>query len=370
MPKKQAMQLADLRVGLLVAAGIAVLIFLILAVSGDIGFFKDRMELKTELPGAEGLKSGDEVRLAGVRVGSVKSVDFSADLPENLNSKSSVVVTMVIDGEVARSRIRSDSTVILRQLGLLGGQYLNITPGTREGDPVRPGDTIKGNQEATISQVVESSDDLLSGFKQLSAKLNEITDTINSGEGTIGRFISDESFYTNLNKVMLEAQELVSRIREGEGTAGKLINDPKLYEDLRAAVNELQSVANQVSSGKGTVGKLIAEDELYNNLKNASAKLDAVSDRVDRLTAQIDRGEGTIGKLVYDEKLHQDATAAIASIKSITERLDRGEGTAGKLLHDDQLYNNLNALSAESVKLLYDFRQNPKKYLSIKVSLF
>jgi phospholipid/cholesterol/gamma-HCH transport system substrate-binding protein len=369
MPKQAAMRWVDLRVGLLVVASIVTLIVLILAVSGDISFFRSRKTYYTELAGAEGLKAGDEVRLAGVRVGSVKAVDFT-EVPMDQTAKSSVRVELVIEGEEAQERVRSDSRAILRQLGLLGGQYVNITPGTQGNPILREGDTIPGLKEVSISEVVESSDDVLAGFKQLTNKLNEITDTINSGEGTIGRFINDESFYLNLNKVTLEAQELVRRIREGEGTAGKLINDPKLYEDIRSSVNELQAVANQISSGQGTVGKLIREEEVYARINSAAARLDAASERVDRITAQVQSGQGTVGKLVYDEKLHQDATAAVASLKNITDRIDRGEGTLGKLANDDALYNNLNALSSESVKLLYDFRQNPKKYLSVKVSLF
>ncbi len=369
MPQQAKMKWVDLRVGLLVTAGIVLLIVLILAVSGDISFFKSRMTLYTDLVGAEGLKVGDEVRLAGVRVGSVKEVDFTA-IPQDQNATSAVRVTMVVEGREAQDRIRTDSRAILRQLGLLGGQYVNISPGTLKGDPLHEGDVIPGAQETTINQVVEASDNLLAGFQQLSDRLNEITDTINSGKGTIGRFINDESFYLNLNKVTLEAQELVKRIREGDGTAGKLINDPKLYDDLRASVNELQSVAAQISSGKGTFGKLIKDQEVYDRINSAAAKLDSTSDRIDKITAQIQSGQGTAGKLIYDEKLHQDASAMIASIRNITDRIDRGEGTLGKLAKDDQLYNNLNALSSESVKLLYDFRQNPKKYLSIKVSLF
>jgi phospholipid/cholesterol/gamma-HCH transport system substrate-binding protein len=369
MPKQAAMKWTDFRVGLLVVASIAVLIILILAVSGDISFFKSQKSYYTELAGAEGLRVGDEVRLAGVRVGKVEEVEFT-DVPLDKTAKSSVRVRLVVEGEEAQERVRRDSRAILRQLGLLGGQYVNITPGTQAEPILAEGDTIQGLQETTIAEVVESSDDLLTGFKQLSNKLNEITETINSGKGTIGRFINDESFYLNLNKVTLEAQELVRRIREGDGTAGKLINDPRLYEDLRASVNELQAVANQVSNGQGTIGKLIKEEEVYARINSAAARLDAASERVDNITKQVQSGQGTVGKLVYDEKLHQDASAAVASLKNITDRIDRGEGTLGKLAKDDALYNNLNALSSESVKLLYDFRQNPKKYLSVKVSLF
>ena len=369
MPKQQSLRWTDLRVGILVIAAIAGIIILILGVSGELNFFKDTMTLYTNLPAAEGLRSGDEVRLAGVRVGSVQEVEFS-EIPADLNAKSSVRVKMEIEGTDAQERIRRDSRAILRQLGLLGGQYVNITPGTLQQDRVQEGDTIGGLQETTIGQVVEQSDDLLTGFKQLTAKLNEITDTINEGRGTIGRFINDESFYVNLNRATLEAQELVRRVREGNGTAGRLINDPRLYEDLQTTVSSLQDVADRISSGDGTVGRLINDRELYDRLNNLANRLDTTGGRVDEIVTHVRSGQGTAGKLIYDEKLYEDATATLASIKSVAERIERGEGTLGRLSQDDQLYNNLNQLSSESVKLLYDFRQNPRKYLSVRVSLF
>src|SRR6187402_1175909 len=105
MPRKGNVRFADLRVGVLVLAGIGGLIVLILGVSGDISFFKKKTTLYTNLVGAEGLKAGDEVRLAGVRVGTVKSVDFT-DIPENQQATSAVRVTMTIDDADAQDRIR------------------------------------------------------------------------------------------------------------------------------------------------------------------------------------------------------------------------------------------------------------------------
>lgn len=369
MAAKKKAGWADLRVGLLVLASIATIVVLILAVSGDIGLFKDQIELKTRLPGAEGLKRGDEVRLAGVLVGSVKDVEL-VPLPKDTSETNPVIISMNVDASMARESIRTDSTAMMRSVGLLGGYYINITPGTAKGDPVSNGSFIQSAKVASIEEVVGSTDDLLEGFQQLSNKLNELTEQISSGKGTVGKFLYDESFYNNLNRTATEAQELVRRIREGEGTAGKLINDPRLYEDLRRTTTALETIVNDLQAGKGTAGKLLKDEEVYRNINSAVARLNSASERVERIVTQVETGNGTLNRLLYDEKLYADTSAAVASLNTIAARLERGEGTAGRLLHDDQLYNNMNQLSAESVKLLYDFRQNPKKYLSIKVSLF
>jgi len=100
-------------------------------------------------------------------------------------------------------------------------------------------------------------------------------------------------------------------------------------------------------------------------------------DQIDTIVADVNAGRGTLGRLVKDEAIYNDARTAIARFNTTAERIDnvvagaqRGEGTLGKLITDDQLYSNVNNLSSEGVKLLYDFRQNPKKYLTIKFQLF
>jgi phospholipid/cholesterol/gamma-HCH transport system substrate-binding protein len=50
--------------------------------------------------------------------------------------------------------------------------------------------------------------------------------------------------------------------------------------------------------------------------------------------------------------------------------IQNGEGSAGKFIKDPTLYNTMNESASEIQKLLYDFRQNPKKFLTINFRLF
>lgn len=368
MNSRKKAGLAELRVGVLVLATIVILIVFILSVTGDISIFADQLEIRTRFATAEGLKSGDEVRLAGKRIGKVESVELGP-VPSGPEEKT-IVVTMSLNGDEARNRVRTDSVATLGQQGFLGDRVIDISPGTQSGDIVREGQEIDSSPQAGLTQVFQGANDILVQFNAVGKQLQEMMEDINRGEGTIGQFLHDDAFYVNLNRTVLEGQELVKRVREGDGTIAQFINDPKLYTDLRKTTDELQAIAADLRAGKGTAGMFFKDERLYRQASDAATKANAAVEKVDRIIGDLEAGRGTIGKLFKDEKLHADLQSAVASVRSLADRLDRGEGTAGRLMRDEALYNNLNQLSSEMVKMLYDFRQNPKRYLSIKVSLF
>jgi phospholipid/cholesterol/gamma-HCH transport system substrate-binding protein len=86
--------------------------------------------------------------------------------------------------------------------------------------------------------------------------------------------------------------------------------------------------------------------------------------------SDIKAGKGTLGKLVTDETLYNKLRDASTNIDTATAKLNKSDNTAGKLFNDPQLYDNVTALSADMRKFLEEFRKNPKKYLSIKLSFF
>jgi phospholipid/cholesterol/gamma-HCH transport system substrate-binding protein len=365
---RQRTTLSELRVGVLAIATIAILIIFILSVSGDIALFKRTVSYKTRFNAAEGLKSGDEVRLAGKLVGKVDSVEFG-QIPVSANDKP-IVVTMTLNADDVRDRIRQDSATVLGQQGFLGDRVIDISTGTRGADPLPEGAEIPSADVAGLQQVFGGASDLLVQFNTVGKQLQELMANVNRGEGTIGKLLHDDALYVNLNRTVVEFQDIANRFSRGQGTIAKLINDPKLYDDLRGTTSELQSMMADLRSGKGTLGKLITDEQMYRQVNELLAKFGTTADKFDRITADIEAGRGTFGKFLKDEKLHDDLQASVASIRKITEGIEKGEGSVGKLLHDDKLYNSLNQTSAELVKFLYDFRQNPRKYLSIKVSLF
>ncbi len=380
MPQSKQHGLSELRVGILVLLSIAILIFVIFTVSGDIkipGLSRTTI-VRTKMASVDGLRNGAEVRLSGKKVGSVRDLIFADQIPSEATAQNNVEIHMEIDGKLdgrpAIERIRSDSEAVLKSAGVLGDNVIDITPGTINGKPIRDNDFIKSREQKSVGDILNAAQTAVTNLNVISEDIKSMTGNLRSGKGTMGRFLNDEAFYIDLDRSVRQAENLLKSIREGEGTAGKLINDPTLYTQAVETVAELRKISDQVSSqidsGKGTLGKLIKDEELYNRANSLIGKLDETSTRLERTMARIERGEGNLGKLVNDEKLYADTRDTIEKLKVIADRLERGEGSAGMLLRDEKLYNNVNTMSAEITKLLYDFRQNPKKYLSVKVALF
>ncbi len=381
MPRtKKTVSLAEVRVGLLVLVSIAVLIFLILNASGDINPFSRKLHLKARFADANGLREGSEVRLAGVRVGKVDKITLlpPSDVPNAPRVEALMTIQSIIDGQPANQRIRTDSTAQQGSPSLLGNEMLiNITPGTAIGEPVKDYAILPSSSSNTVNDFATSGTDLAQRLSKLSDEISGIVRDVKAGKGTVGRLFSDEALYNNLNATIRETEDVMRQVRSGQGSAGRFLNDPALYNNANEIAIQLREIATDLRAGRGSAGKLLTNDELYNRINRVVDRIDSSVDQINDVIADVNAGHGTIGRLLKDEQIYNDARAAIARFNTTAERIDnvvsaaqRGEGTVGRLLNDDTLYSNVNQLSSEGVKLIYDFRQNPKKYLTIKFELF
>jgi phospholipid/cholesterol/gamma-HCH transport system substrate-binding protein len=357
-----------------------VLIFLVLNASGDINPFSRKLHLKARFIDANGLREGSEVRLAGVRVGKVDQINLlpPSDVPNAPRVEAVMTIDSTIDGRPATERIRSDSTAQQGSPSLLGNEMLiNITPGTAVGQPVKDYSILPSSSSNTVNDFATSGTDLAQRLSKLSDEISGMVRDVKEGKGTVGRLFSDEALYNNLNSTIRETEDVMRQVRSGNGSAGKFLNDPALYNNVNEITLQMKAIAGDLRAGRGTAGKLLTDDEFYNRINRTAERLDRSVDQINLMISDINGGHGTLGKLIKDEQIYNDARAAIARFNTTAERIDnlvsgaqRGEGTVGKLLTDDTLYSNVNQLSSEGVKMIYDFRQNPKKYLTIKFQLF
>ncbi|MBA2705556.1 MAG: MCE family protein [Blastocatellia bacterium] len=381
MPRStKQVSLNQLRVGIFVLVSIVILIFLILNASGDINPFTKKLHLKAQFSDANGLREGSEVRLAGVRVGKVDKITLLKPSTEPTAKRVEALMTIdsTIDGLPATERIRQDSTAQQGSPSLLGNEMLiNISPGTALGQPVKDYAILPSSSSNTVNDFATSGTDLAQRLSKLSDQISLIVKDVQDGKGTVGRLFSDEALYNNLNATVRETEDVMRLIRSGNGSAGRFVNDPALYNNANEIALQLRQIAADLHAGRGSAGKLLTSDELYNRINHTADSLDRSVNQVNSMIAEINAGHGTLGRLIKDEQIYNDARSAIARFNTTAERIDnvvagaqRGEGTFGKLLTDDALYSNVNQLSSEGVKLIYDFRQNPKKYLTIKFQLF
>jgi phospholipid/cholesterol/gamma-HCH transport system substrate-binding protein len=390
---RKTLTFSKLRVGIFVLIGLAVLGFLIMNSSGDFNPFEKKMRLKARFAAADGLREGSEVQLAGVRIGKVDEVRFlPPDSPEDFKVEAVMAVDAEMNGEPISERIRTDSNAQLVATSLLANdKIINISPGTAKGSPVSENSTLPSGVAISINQLTQTGNDLLQQINKLSIPANEILSRANRGEGTLGQILNDESLYRNLDATVSEMQATLDKVNRGRGTAGRLINDPELYDSLTRSVSQLEKITTDIRAGRGTAGKFVTDDALYNetraaviDLRSSAAKINDIADDFKLISTDLKEGRGTFGKFLKDEQLYNDARDTLArfnstatKIESILADAQAGKGTLGKLVTDETLFNNINQtasnfnqLSSESTKLIYDFRQNPKKYLRIRLSIF
>ncbi|MEP7148820.1 MAG: MlaD family protein [Acidobacteriota bacterium] len=397
---RKTLTFSKLRVGIFVLIGLAVLAFLILNSSGDFNPFEKKIRLKARFAAADGLREGSEVQLAGVRIGKVEDVRLlPPDSPEDFKIEAVMSVGSELNGQPINERIRTDSNAQLIATSLLANdKVINISPGTAKGAPVSENDILESRVAISINQLTQTGNDLLEQINKIAVPANEILNKANQGEGTLGRIVNDESLYRNLDATIGETrltvtklQTTLDKVNSGQGSAGKLLNDPALYNSLNKTIAQLESISTDIKSGRGSAGKFITDDALYNetraaiiDLRTSAAKINSIADDFKLISADLTAGRGTFGKFLKDEQLYNDAKETLSRFNSTATKIDSilgdaqaGKGTLGKFVTDETLFNNINQtasnfnqLSSEGTKLIYDFRQNPKKYLRIKLSIF
>jgi phospholipid/cholesterol/gamma-HCH transport system substrate-binding protein len=359
LPSQKQLKWSQLRVGITVIVASLTLGFLLFLMSGTAGFFTPRITLKSYFDNAQGLRQGAPVRLSGVDVGNVTAIRIVPDKDKQLTP---VEVTMKVSTKYSYA-LRRDSMTSLDTAGVLGETYLDIESAQSVGPPAQDGDTLPTQVHPDFNEVVRASQSTLENMDALLKRADRILAFAESGKGSLGKLIYDPTLYNRFSATVAEFQGIVQQIGSGEGSLGRLISRNDAYDKFIATLDKMNGVIDDLQQGKGTAGKFLKDPSLYNNANDTIAN-------VKKLTEDINAGKGTLGKLSKDEELAKKLDNTISKLSDLTTELEAGQGTAGKLFKDETLYNNASEMLVETRALVKGIRENPKKYLSIKLHIF
>jgi phospholipid/cholesterol/gamma-HCH transport system substrate-binding protein len=359
LPSQKQLKWSQLKVGLTVVFASIILAILLFLMSGTSGLFTKRIVLYTYFDNASGLRVGAPVRLSGVDIGNVSSIRVVPDKDKQLTP---VQVTMKVTTKYSFD-LRRDSVTSLDTAGVLGETYLDIDSSQAIGARAQNSDTLPTRVHPDFNEVVRSSESTLQNMDALLKRADRILAFAESGKGSLGKLIYDPTLYDRLSQTVKEFQGVVDEVAKGQGSLGQLINSNDAYNKFLATLDKINGVVDDLQAGKGTAGKFLKDPALYNNANDTISNLKQV-------TGDINAGKGTLGELAKDQELADKLKTTITKLEAITTALEAGQGTAGKLLKDETLYNNLNQVLTEAQAFLKGFRENPKKYLSIKLHIF
>lgn len=346
MPRTRSLAWSELKIGIAGVVALALLTVMIVAVGGDGGYFWQRYPLKARFDNIQGLKEGAVVRLSGKEIGTVTVVEFAG---------SAVEVHFEVLRDL-RPVLTTESVAVIGSLSLLGEPILDITTGPG-GTPLEDYAFMRTRESG--GAIADVSTAATSTLSEIDAVLRQIR----SGDGTLGRILTEDALYTELQAFIASASSVTRSIQAGEGTLGGLLKDPAAHESLKASLSNLQTMTARINQGQGPLGRLLNDEGFGQSLATTTGNLADV-------TGRLSRGEGTMGRLLTDRQLYDRLDAMVASMNSLTAGLNEGQGTAGQLLRDRELYENMNGAANELKALLADIRKDPRRFLRVNVSIF
>lgn len=255
--------------------------------------FGSTFEVNAYFKNVNGLMRGNNVRLDGVDVGTVKNVE--------IEGPSNVHVVMTID-EQYQDMIDKNAIAIIGTDGLMGNKLVNITPPVTRGGSIKKGGTLQSSEplgtEAyrTLSQ---TNDDVA----VIAQNLRIFTEQMNS-PNTVWTILTDTTTTANVKEVIenikltseysmeasSEISTIIEEIHSGKGAIGELLKDTSLVSGLNKAISgfnktiigfqnvsdsllyvssDLRAISDYILNSKGALNTILADPKFNKNLQEA-----------------------------------------------------------------------------------------------------
>jgi phospholipid/cholesterol/gamma-HCH transport system substrate-binding protein len=275
----------NIKLGTFVLAGALFLIFSLYMIGRNQNLFGSTFKVSASFYNVNGLMPGNNVRFAGIDVGTVKNIALETD--------TTVLVVMVIDKKV-KQFIRKNALASVGTDGLMGNKLININNVSGSAQSIDEGDVLQSLMPVETDEMLRTLNETNDNIAGITADLKKITQRINNSTG-LWKLLSDtliardikqtainiRNASQNASLVGAEFLDMTERVKHDDGLAGTLIADTLLAYNLRQSLKEIQAasanaatiagdlkeVSVRLKEGKGTAGAILADTMMIKKLQ-------------------------------------------------------------------------------------------------------
>lgn len=250
--KKSASQ--KTRLGIFVIISTILFVLAVYMIGQGKDMFKKTFTISAYFQNVNGLQNGNNVRYAGIDIGTVKAIGMLND--------STIKIDMSIDEKITK-HIKKDAIATIGSDGLVGNMIVNIVPGKGTATVIENGDVIESFSKIGADDILSTLSVGSENAALLTVDLLKITTEMLEGEGTIGLLLNDtimaqdlkQSVYNlktaskGATKAITELTDLISSIKTNDDSVlGMVLNDSISGSQLKSIVNNLETSSNEINS--------------------------------------------------------------------------------------------------------------------------
>jgi phospholipid/cholesterol/gamma-HCH transport system substrate-binding protein len=325
------------RAGLFVAIGLSIAAIVIFLLGKERNLFEKRVSYTGAFENVDGLSIDAPVRLGGLQVGHVSTINFETELADKR-----IVVTMEINAKY-KERVRRDSVARVASRGVLGDKAIDISLGSPEAEMVPAGGEIATGSSGDISSLLKASGEIVDNAVAITRDLR----------GAVAAY-TDPELRKDVGGLIKSARNVVGMVETGRGAVHYLIYDKQSTEDvhqllatavetaqrLDGAITNAEAILAEVKSGNGSAHALIYDQRLANALTEVGKAAEEISTLVHDAKKS---PNGAINQLVYGDArgMFNDLGQAAADVRAVTGKIRSGEGSLGAIINDPTVYEDL-----------------------------
>lgn len=291
----------NLKLGIFTMVGMLIFVAAVYLIGNKQNLFGENSRVTSVFKNVNGLQTGNNVRYAGVNVGTVKGI--------NIVNDTSIAVDMLID-ESALQLIKKNATAAISSDGLVGSMVVNIIPGDSAGfRSIRLGDTIGSISKVETADMLSTLNTTNENAAMLTEDLLKITNAINNGEGTVGALIKD-------NQMAEDIKQSLTALRRTSQAASITVN--KLNKKIEA-INFEDNVAGVLFNDSLAAANL---SEVITDLNSTAKELKEMSASLNAFSEEIRSGEGTLDYVINDTTFVNHLEATIRNAEAASKKFD------------------------------------------------